>query len=144
MTPLKKISKAFNTDPGQTNAYKNLSSVDLIQLFQNVPIEIAILDTEGKYRYVNEKYIGDEELRSSIIGQDDEFYFERSGFDPEGLEVRRYNLERVLKEKRIIRFTEKLFVQRRNRQLYYKRSYQPIFSDSKQEKLSGICLLEVT
>jgi len=140
MTPLKKISKAFNTDPGQTSAYKNLSSVDLIQLFQHVPIEIAILDTEGKYRYVNEKYIGDEELRGLIIGQDDNFYFEKAGFDSEGLKVRRYNLERVLKEKRIIRFTEKLFVQRRNKQLYYKRSYQPIFSDSKQEKLSGIAL----
>lgn len=140
MTPLKKISKLFGTDRGQTYQDGNLTSVDTLQLFRNIPIEIAIFDTDGKYRYVNPKYIGDAELRKSVLGKDDTFYFEKAGLSPEGLETRRYNFNRVLKEKRIIRFTEKLFVSRRNKNLYYKRSYQPIFSDSRQEKLSGICM----
>ena len=140
MTPLKKISKLFSTDTGQTNQDGNLTSVDTMQLFRHIPIEIAIFDTDGKYRYTNPKYIGDAELRKSVLGKDDAFYFEKAGLSPEGLETRRYNFDRVLKEKRIIRFTEKLFVPRRNKNLYYKRSYQPIFSDSKQEKLSGICM----
>ena len=140
MTPLKKISKLFGTDRGQTNQDGNLTSVDTMQLFRHIPIEIAIFDTDGKYRYVNPKYIGDAELRKSVLGKDDTFYFEKAGLSPEGLETRRYNFTRVLKEKRIIRFTEKLFVSRRNKNLYYKRSYQPIFSDSRQEKLSGICM----
>jgi diguanylate cyclase (GGDEF)-like protein len=140
MTPLKKISKLFGTDTGQIKQDGNLASVDTMQLFRHIPIEIAIFDTDGKYRYANPKYIGDAELRKSVLGKDDTFYFEKAGFSPEGLETRRYNFERVLKEKRIIRFTEKLFVPRRNKNLYYKRSYQPIFSDSRQEKLSGICM----
>ena len=140
MTPLKKISKVFKTDPVQEGTYGNLTSIDMMQMFQHLPIEIAILDVTGIYRYANQKYIGDEELRKTIIGKDDDFLFDQAGFNPESLETRKYNLDRVIKEKRIIRFTEKLYVERRNKYLYYKRSYQPIFSDPKQEKLSGICL----
>ena len=134
------ILNLFKNKNTLISGHGNLAAFDTFQLFQHIPVEIAIYDTDGNYTFVNPNYIGDEKLRNDVIGQNESFYFKQVGIDEEGLEVRRHNFNRALTERRTIRFTEKLFIPRRNKNLYYKRAFHPIFSDNSQKKISGICL----
>ena len=130
---IKKIDKRALLD-GQ------LTLGEAFQLFQDVPMEIAIYDLDGNYKYVNHYYSPDEEVRNAIIGKDDEYYFNRIGISNESIEKRKEYFRIALNEKRTVRFTEKLVVPERNKSKYYKRVFQPIFERNRRDQLSGICL----
>jgi len=114
--------------------------IEAFQLINNVPIEFAIYDLDGKYKYVNEQYLSDDELRSLIIGKDDAYLFNELGISVDCNEERKVHFEKAVKEKKRIRFTEKLFIPEKNRTLYYKRFFQPLFSDDKKKEVSSVCL----
>lgn len=137
---VKNITRLLDSGQFRLKTLTDLVGIDTLQIFNTIPIEIAIYDTAGRYKYVNQMYIGDDELRTAVIGKDDEFYFSQAGLQLESLETRKENFQRTLQEKRIIRFTEKLFVPDRNKYLYYKRSFQPIFADSSEEMIEAVCL----
>ena len=113
---------------------------EAFQLFQNVPVEIAIYDINGIYKYVNQLYIVDEKLRSSVIGKDDDYFFKKVGINAECAEKRKVNFLKTLEQKRTLRFTEKLEYTEKKKIQYYKRYFQPIFSNENRNEISGVCL----
>ncbi|MGD9486438.1 MAG: putative bifunctional diguanylate cyclase/phosphodiesterase [Calditrichaceae bacterium] len=108
-------------------------------LLQKVPMEVAVYNSEGKYEFVNELYLVDAKLRKSILGKDDDYFFKLMGISSDSSQKRKENFARVLTEKKTIRFTEELYFHDKNKSLYYKRYYQPIFKDSESKEISHIC-----
>jgi len=94
---------------------------ELRDLFHDFPIEIAMYDPDGNYKFANKLYARNEELRKSLINQRDEFYFEKLGITPDSADKRKECFQRALEEKRTVGFTEKLFLPKENRTLDYKR-----------------------
>ena len=114
------------------------------QLFQNVPIEIAIYDLEGCYKYVNKHYTIDEHIRQDIIGKDDSYYFNKVGISLECAEKRIEYFHQAKNEKRTIRFTERIYYTQKGKIRYYKRSYQPIFdSENRNKYQESVCLAAI-
>jgi len=113
-------------------------SRDQRDFYLNLPTEFAVFDLEGKYQFANSKYIPDQEKREHVIGKDDTVYFRLVGISEECIEKRREMFERVLKEKKIVRFTEKLIYPEINKTLYYKRSFHPVFKSGNQNTISEI------
>ena len=114
--------------------------IEAFQLINNVPIEFAIYDLDGKYKYVNEQYLADDKLRNSMIGKDDSYLFKKLGISLDCHEERKLHFEKAIKEKKKIRFTEKLFIPEKNKTLYYKRFFQPLFKDDEKQEVSSVCL----
>jgi diguanylate cyclase (GGDEF)-like protein len=114
--------------------------IEAFQLINNVPIEFAIFDLNGKYKYVNEQYLADEKLRASLIGKDDSYLFKKLGISSDCHEERKLHFEKAIKEKKKIRFTEKLLIPEKNKTLYYKRFFQPLFKDDAKQEVSSVCL----
>ncbi len=113
--------------------------VEIYDLFQDLPLEIAIYDINGKYKFVNKLYINNQKIRKSIIGNDDDYYVKIMGVSPESIKKRKEYFQRVLNEKQMISFTEKLYLPEKKKTLFYKRHYKPLFSDKKTKKISSIC-----
>ena len=84
--------------------------VEIYDLFQDLPLEIAMYDINGKYKFVNKLYINDQKIRKSIIGNDDDYYVKIMGVSPESIKKRKKYFQRVLNEKQMISFTEKLYL----------------------------------
>ena len=113
---------------------------DPYHVYQNIPMEVAIYDLDGNYKFVNENYCRDEQTSKKIIGKKDKFYASLKGISLDSMQKRRQYFKQILKEKKGIQFTEKLYFPSMNQTLYYKRIFQPLFSEHDEEQLSGICL----
>ncbi len=103
-------------------------------------MEVAIYDLQGKYTFVNQRYSADHSVAEKIIGQSDDFYARLNGISVESLTKRKQYFQQVLEEKKIVQFTEKLYFPGKNRTLYYKRIFQPLFSLVHPQHLKGVCL----
>jgi diguanylate cyclase (GGDEF)-like protein len=110
------------------------------EFFLEIPTEFAVFDIEGNYIFANTKYIPDSEIREQVLGKNDVDYFQLAGISEECIEKRKEMFERVLREKKIIRFTEKLIYPEVNKTLYYKRSFHPVFRRGNQDTISEIHL----
>jgi diguanylate cyclase (GGDEF)-like protein len=119
---------------------KNIDLQELYNIFQDLPIEIAMYDLNGRYKFVNKLYVQNDDIRRKIIGKDDEYLFNLLGISLDSAIKRREAFQRVLQEKRMIKFTEKLLLPEKNRTLYYKRTLRPLFSDPRNQELSYIFL----
>jgi len=113
---------------------------DPYHIYQNIPMEVAIYDLEGNYKFVNESYCRDEQISKKIIGKKDKFYAALKGISTDSLQKRSQYFNQTIKEKKVIQFTEKLYFPSMNQTLYYKRIFQPLFSEQDDGQLSGICL----
>ena len=114
------------TQTAQNGFIKYIEFDELRDLFQDFPIEIAMYDQEGNYKFVNKLYARDEELRKSLMDQNDEFFFNQMGITPDSAVKRKTFFHQALEEKRTIGFTEKLFLPKENKTLYYKRYFRPL------------------
>ncbi|MBN2367006.1 MAG: bifunctional diguanylate cyclase/phosphodiesterase [Calditrichaeota bacterium] len=119
---------------------KELVFQDPFDIYSNMPIEVAIYDTDGKYVFVNERYLSDPEISDKIIGEDDLYLCSLMGIQKESLEKRRQHFGEAIETRKIIQFTEKLYFPARNQTLYYKRIFQPLFSSNNGEQITGLCL----
>jgi len=54
-----------------------------------LPIEVAVIDPDGHYLFINPAAVGDDELREWLIGKTGVDYARRRGLDPEPFEKRR-------------------------------------------------------
>ena len=108
------------------------------KFYQNLPTEFAIFDLNGNYKFANSKYISEAQIREQIIGKNDAYYFDIIGIGEECVTKRQEMFDRMLKERKTIRFTEKLVFSETNKTLYYKRSFQPVFENSNPETISEI------
>lgn len=114
---------------------------EIRSLLQDFPIEIALYDLKGNYKFVNKLYVKDENLRKAIIDKNDEYYFKLAGIDPQAAQHRFNFFEKSIREKRTISFTEKLQLIQTGRILYYKRYYRPLFSNRKTREVTHVFLL---
>jgi diguanylate cyclase (GGDEF)-like protein len=105
---------------------KKVAVAELLRIFEDLPIEIAVYDLKGIYKFVNNKYDVDEELRRSIIGRDDIFYFNKKGISKFCAEKRSEYFAQAIRERRTVKFTEKLLIPNDNRTLYYRRTFRPV------------------
>ena len=110
------------------------------EFFLDIPTEFAVYDLEGRYLFANAKYIPDKDIREQVIGQSDKEYFQLAGISEECIEKRQEMFERVLNERKIVRFTEKLIFRELNKTLYYKRSFHPVFRSKDNNRISEIHL----
>jgi diguanylate cyclase (GGDEF)-like protein len=126
-----------HTDFGEI---KYIDLNELHDIFDDLPIELAMYDLQGRYKFVNKLYLQDEGIRNKIIGKDDEYFFNLVGISPECLFKRNEYFEKALIEKKMVKFTEKLYIPENNRTLYYKRSFRPIFSNKEANEISYVFL----
>ncbi len=133
---------AVRQKSSDSNHSKNgrVELLEAYEIFKNVPMEIAVYDLEGRYKFINENYCPNEYGRDTLIGKDDSVYFAMMGISPESGNKRKTHFERALTEKTTVKFTEKLYIPDKKKTLYYKRYYQPIFADKDQKKITCICL----
>lgn len=111
------------------------------ELFHDLPIEIAMYDIKGNYEFVNKWYASDENIRKNLIGRDDDYLFNIIGVEPGAVKTRRSFFERSIKEKKIVGFTEKLYMPQQKRTLYYKRYFRPLHSNSKTKEITHVLLI---
>lgn len=66
------------------------------QVFDQIPIDLAVFDREGRFVKVNAGSISDPERRKQILGKTNEEYFRERGFDPEVGRRRDEAIQKVL------------------------------------------------
>jgi len=103
------------------------------EILDKVPMEVAVYSTKGNYTFVNRQYVPDGDLAREIIGRDDEYLFRLLGIDVESARMRRDNFNKALTEKRTVRFTEKLHFKAKDKIVYYKRFFQPVFAENGED-----------
>ncbi len=83
---------------------------DKKNFFENIlnqlPVDIAVFDTQHKYVFVNPVAIRNEKLRAYIIGKDDFEYAEYMGRDSSVAELRRAQFNNIISTKKEIRWEE--------------------------------------
>ncbi len=107
-------------------------------LLESIPMELAIFDLEGKYKFVNREYCPDPEMNKELIGQDDAYYLYRAGYNQDVVAKRHDYFKDVLKNRKPVRFTEVLVSSESNRNYYYKRFFKPVFSPKDKTRLQYI------
>jgi len=117
---------------------EELVKENLFKIFKDVPMEVAVYDPLGSYVFANEQYIPERDLRESVIGQSDVYFFKKLGINQEALKKRITNFNKVLNEKKTITFTEKLPFIENGKILYFKRTFKPVFSNKDSEKIEYI------
>jgi len=53
------------------------------QVFDQIPIDLAVFDRQGRFVHVNAESVSDSERREQILGKTNEEYFRERGLDPE-------------------------------------------------------------
>ena len=115
----------------EENLSTSQSTSEIVYKFlEQFPMAAAVFDLNGNYKYVNDEYIMENRFKNEIIGKDDSFYFELLGVNLKSADKRKKIFKQVIKEKKTIRFTEKLHFTEKNKTRYYKRYLQPIFSNN--------------
>ena len=66
-----------------------ITSADPYRVYREIPMEVAIYDTHGKYKFVNKLYGGDDKVTKRLLGQTDDFYAELRGINSDSLQKRR-------------------------------------------------------
>ena len=121
--------------PEVESSQKYINIKEIYHLFQDLPLEIAMYDLDGHYKFVNKLYEPDDEIRKQMIGKDDDDYFFLKGIDPESLLKRKEYFQQAVESKKITKFTEKLQIAEDPKPRYYERAFRPIFSNGSQENI---------
>lgn len=111
------------------------------ELLHDLPVEIAMYNRNGNYEFVNKWYASDENVRKNLIGKNDKYFFDILGIEPEAVSTRHEYFERSINEKKIVGFTEKLFIPQQNRTLYYKRYFRPLYANNKIKEVTHVLLI---
>jgi len=117
----------------QKDNSKVINLNEIYHLFQDLPLEVAMFDSKGHYKFVNKLYEPDDEIRKEIIGKDDKYYFERKGINPEYAEKRMEYFQKAINDRQTIRFTENLFIDNTQKTYYYERNFRPIYSNGDED-----------
>lgn len=97
-------------------------------LFENMPVNVSVLNNSLHYIYINPSSIPDINKRKKIIGLNDLEYSDLVGFNKE-LSLMRYNINTMVsKSKNPFEFIETIDISENQKQ-YYLRSYIPILQD---------------
>ena len=134
-------NQIVTNDTKLINIPQFINSEEVQELFHDLPIEIAMYNKEGYYEFVNKLYSGDENIRNELIGKDDGYFFNILGVEQDAVKNRREFFDRSIKEKKMVGFTEKLFIPQQKRTLYYKRYFRPLYANSETKEITHVLLI---
>lgn len=97
-------------------------------MLDNVPIDLAILDTDFKFVYISKRALRDDTLREYMVGKTDFDYCEYRKLSREIAEERREKLTRAKEEKKIVTWDETL-TKPDGSIFYIIRSVQPVLDE---------------
>ena len=98
------------------------------KILDQIPTDIAVLDSNFKYVYLNNVAVKNEELRKFIIGKDDFEYAEHTGRDKAFAKNRRGKFMKAVEDKQIVEWEDT--IERKNgEKTYHIRKFAPIFRD---------------
>ncbi|MBL0061904.1 MAG: PAS domain S-box protein [bacterium] len=106
---------------------------DLKQFFErlldNLPAQVSVYDTQGRYRYANRASVPDEVMREWVIGQNDDDLQHRLGLSAETGRVRLAAIADALRKRDLVTF-EELSRDAGDRERYYLKAISPVFGDT--------------
>lgn len=94
-------------------------------ILDNLPVEMAIIDRDNRYRYVNPAGLSDPAMREWIIGKTDYDYCQKTGRPIEVAKTREKWHRRTFREQKIVGFIEKLRT-KTGEERHYLRRYAPL------------------
>lgn len=106
-------------------------------VFNNVDADIAIFDTDHRYRYVNRKGIKDEELRKWIIGKDDFDYCSYRKKPASEAFDRRKKFNEALGHQKTVHWTDHYMLTDGSEQ-FVQRTFNPILIGGEVKYIVGI------
>nr|WP_279310595.1 GAF domain-containing sensor histidine kinase [Salinibacter ruber] len=117
------------------------------QVLDQLPVELAIFDSDGRIEYVNPNGIGDPEVREWARGRTNEEYCRRRGLGASLGRRRDEAIQVAAEEKRTVRFGEMIAdetTEAEKGRLYYRRVLEPLFGpEGKVMSVVG-CGLDIT
>ena len=122
----------------ENNGTLQVNFSEIRELFHDLPLEVAMYDVQGRIRFVNKHFENDAQIRKEMIGKDDDYYFQLKSIRREAILIRRVYFQRAIKEKQLVKFTEKLHFENENKTLYYKRYYRPVFFNDGSKEVSHV------
>jgi two-component system cell cycle sensor histidine kinase/response regulator CckA len=78
------------------------------QILENIDVDIAVFDAEGRYEYVNQNAVRDPEVRRAMIGRNDFEYAALRGRSPEIAQRRVQQLQTAIASRSTTEFEEQL------------------------------------
>lgn len=106
-------------------------------VFNNIDSDIAIFDSQHRYRYVNKHGIADAGLRKWIIGKDDFDYCTYRNVPSTKAFERRRRFEEALANTEPVTWTDR-YVLKDDSEQFVERTFHPIFIDGKVKYVVGI------
>lgn len=121
---------------------KKLSELEIIKqkqfyndILDNIPADIAVLDSSQKYIYLNPNAIKDKSLREWIIGKDDFDYYKSKGRNPEIAVRRREIFQKAISTSKGFEFIDEH--QNGNSTAYVLRKFYPYFEENELKFMIG-------
>ena len=108
------------------------------QLFDAMPVELALLDPEGRFLYLNQSAVRDPEVRSWLIGRTEEEYCTFRGLDQSLATRRKSYRNRARDEARAVSFEETMDSEDGRRHVL--RTIVPILGDGEVTHFAGFGL----
>lgn len=95
------------------------------KLLDNIPAEMGILDSKGRYIYNSPSGIKDPELRKWMIGKTNHEWCKKRNHPISIADRRQEVIEKVIKEKRMVTF-EELWIDQQGKEKHYHRFFSPV------------------
>ncbi|WP_407542365.1 EAL domain-containing protein (plasmid) [Deinococcus radiomollis] len=95
-------------------------------ILEDLPYQVAVLDHEARYVYVNPAAVGNPEVRAGIIGLTDEEYCRWRGHAPALATVRRQHFDLAVTGRHRVNWEESM-VDPQGHRRYHQRHYLPVF-----------------
>ena len=95
------------------------------RILNNIPAEIGILDTDGRYLFNTPSGIRDPEVREWMLGKTNHEWVRERGHPIEIADKRQWAVDHCVTEKESVTF-EEIWTDRQGRRLYYVRTFSPV------------------
>ena len=95
------------------------------RILNNIPAEIGVLDTDGRYLFNTPSGIRDPEVREWMLGKTNHEWVRERGHPIEIADKRQWAVDHCVTEKESVTF-EEIWTDRQGRRLYYVRTFSPV------------------
>ena len=95
------------------------------RILNNIPAEIGVLDTDGRYLFNTPSGIRDPEVREWMLGKTNHEWVRERGHPIEIADKRQWAVDHCVTEKESVTF-EEVWTDRQGRRLYYVRTFSPV------------------
>ncbi|MCX2739221.1 PAS domain-containing hybrid sensor histidine kinase/response regulator [Pontibacter anaerobius] len=129
------IGSAEDVTQVRQQSYELLRQKEFYEAILNhIPSDVAVYNSNLQYLYVNPAAVGDNDVRSWIVGKTNEDYSILRNVPPNRMKSRTLNLHRVLEAKARVEFEERL-VDRNGNESYHIRRLNPVLNQQGEVEL---------